>query len=144
VAGKKSHKVDNKKVNNSHGWRCGIPTQKLCLIKKQNKENGIGYSSGKKSQSINQKNEGNEKMPERKYIQKCKIVEKVFEDSGYLLNVYINVDELVEMADSEGWVNLTIAKRMEPSDKGATHYAYENDFKPQKQAGYKPKTNDPF
>jgi len=81
-------------------------------------------------------------MPERKYINKCKIVEKVFEDNGYLLNVYINVDELVEMADSDGWVNLTIAKRMEVSDKGATHYAYENEFKPQKQAEYKPKTDD--
>ena len=89
-----------------------------------------------------QRNEGNEKMIERKYINKCKIVEKVFEDNGYLLNVYINVDELVEMADSDGWVNLTIAKRMEVSDKGATHYAYENAFKPQKQAGYKSKTND--
>ena len=29
-----------------------------------------------------------------------------------------------------GWVNLTIAKRREPSDKGATHYAYKNEFKP--------------
>ena len=86
-----------------------------------------------------QRNEGNEKMIERKYINKCKIVEKVFEDNGYLLNVYINVDELVEMADSDGWVNLTIAKRMEVSDKGATHYAYENEFKPQKQES---KTDD--
>jgi hypothetical protein len=49
------------------------------------------------------------------------------------------VDELVEMADSDGWVNLTIAKRMEVSDKGATHYAYENEFKPQKK---EPKTDD--
>ena len=102
----------------------------------------IQATSEKKSQNINQRNEGKEKMPERKYINKCKIVEKVFEDNGYLLNVYINVDELVEMADSDGWVNLTIAKRMEVSDKGATHYAYENEFKPQKQAGYKSKTDD--
>ena len=82
-----------------------------------------------------QTNEGNEKMIERNYINKCKIVEKVFEDNGYLLNVYINVDELVEMADSDGWVNLTIAKRREPSEKGATHYAYKNDFKPKTDDG---------
>ncbi len=136
MAGKKSHKVDNKKVNNSHGWRCDIPTQKLCQIKKQNKENGIRYSSGKKSQSINQKNEGNEKMPGKQYINKCKIVEKTFDDGGSLLNVAINVDELVEIADPNGWLNLTIAKRREPSEKGATHYAYKNEFKP--------KTDDPF
>jgi len=46
------------------------------------------------------------------------------------LNVSINVDELVEIADPNGWINLTIAKRREPSEKGATHYAYKNEFKP--------------
>ena len=69
-------------------------------------------------------------MPERQYIQKCKIVEKTFDDGGSLLNVSINVAELVEIADPTGWINLTIAKRREPSEKGATHYAYKNEFKP--------------
>jgi hypothetical protein len=45
------------------------------------------------------------------------------------------VDELVEIAEPNGWVNLTIAKRREPSEKGATHYAYKNDFKPKADDG---------
>jgi len=80
--------------------------------------------------NTNQRKEGSARMPERQYIQKCKIVEKTFDDGGSLLNVSINVDELVEIADPNGWINLTIAKRREPSEKGATHYAYKNEFKP--------------
>ena len=53
----------------------------------------------------------------------------------------LNVDELVEIADQNGWVNITVAKRREPSDKGATHYAYVNEFKP-KTNGFKSKTDD--
>ena len=82
-----------------------------------------------------QTNEGNEKMEEKQYINKCKIVEKTFDDGGSLLNIALNVDELVEIAEPSGWVNLTIAKRREPSEKGATHYAYRNEFKPKTDDG---------
>jgi len=81
------------------------------------------------------RNEGNANMPEKQYINKCKIVEKTFDDGGSLLNVALNVDELVEIAEPSGWVNLTIAKRREPSEKGATHYAYRNEFKPKTDDG---------
>ena len=81
------------------------------------------------------RNERKAKMPEKQYINKCKIVEKTFDDGGSLLNVALNVDELVEIAEPSGWVNLTIAKRREPSEKGATHYAYRNEFKPKTDDG---------
>ncbi len=32
-----------------------------------------------------------------------------------------------------GWVNITIAERREVSEKGATHYAYENTYEPPKE-----------
>tara|TARA_R100000808_G_scaffold11048_1_gene28794 strand:+ start:646 stop:813 length:168 start_codon:yes stop_codon:yes gene_type:complete len=45
------------------------------------------------------------------------------------MNCAFNVDELQSIAQN-GWVNITIAKRREPSEKGATHYAYMNEYKP--------------
>ena len=83
-------------------------------------------------------NERNAKMEEKQYINKCKIVEREFTYQGdqiKVLNVALNVDELVEIADPSGWINLTIAKRREPSEKGATHYAYRNEFKPKTDNG---------
>ena len=29
-----------------------------------------------------------------------------------------------------GWVSMVISERREPSEKGATHYAYVNDYEP--------------
>tara|TARA_R100000781_G_scaffold70379_2_gene44216 strand:+ start:1450 stop:1653 length:204 start_codon:yes stop_codon:yes gene_type:complete len=29
-----------------------------------------------------------------------------------------------------GWVSMVIAERREPSEKGATHYSYVNDYEP--------------
>lgn len=72
------------------------------------------------------------------YINKCKLVEKVFDDGGALINAAFNVDELAEHADENGWVNIVISKRREPSDKGATHYAYVSDYKPEKIPEKKP------
>ncbi len=68
---------------------------------------------------------------DRQFIQKCKIVEKTFPDGGALFNCSFHADELKQIANEQGWVNITIAKRREPSEKGATHYAYVNEFKPE-------------
>ncbi len=68
-------------------------------------------------------------MPEKQYINKCKIVEKEFDNGGSVLNCAFSIDELKSMAEN-GWVNITVAKRREPSEKGATHYAYKNEYKP--------------
>ena len=66
---------------------------------------------------------------EKQYVNGCKIVKKEFDNGGSVLNCYFKLDDIQEMSEN-GWVNLTIAKRREPSDNGATHYAYKNEFKP--------------
>ena len=66
---------------------------------------------------------------EKQYVKGCKIVKKEFDNGGSVLNCYFKLDDIQEMSEN-GWVNLTIAKRREPSDNGATHYAYKNEFKP--------------
>ena len=68
-------------------------------------------------------------MPEKQYVNKCKIVEKEFDNGGSVMNCAFNVDELQSIAQN-GCVNITIAKRREPSEKGATHYGYKNEYKP--------------
>lgn len=69
-------------------------------------------------------------MKEKTYINKCKLVEKVFDNGGSLINAAFHIDELAQHANENGWVNITIAQRREPSDKGATHYAYLNEYEP--------------
>lgn len=69
------------------------------------------------------------------YINKCSIKEYKFPDGGSVLNCAFGVDELNEHADENGWVNITIAERREPSDKGNTHYAYKDEFEPKKKDG---------
>ena len=39
------------------------------------------------------------------------------------------VDEL-QANSKNGWVSMVISERREPSEKGATHYAYVNDYEP--------------
>jgi hypothetical protein len=51
---------------------------------------------------------------------------------GDLFNASFKMEELQKMA-KRGWVNITIAERREPSEKGATHYAYENTYEPPKE-----------
>ena len=72
-------------------------------------------------------------MEEKKYVNGMIIKEKVFDNGGTQLKLNIKTDDFIaqlkEMSEN-GWVNLTIAERREPSDKGATHYAYKNEFKP--------------
>ena len=42
------------------------------------------------------------------------------------------VDEL-QANSKNGWISMVIAERKEPSEKGATHYAYENTYEPPKE-----------
>ena len=69
-------------------------------------------------------------MAEKNYIPTS--IKKVVTQYGELFNVAIKVDELQKIA-KKGWANITIAERREPSEKGATHYAYENTYEPPKQ-----------
>ena len=76
------------------------------------------------------------------YINKCAIKEYKFPDGGSVLNCAFGVDELKEHADDYGWVNITIAERREPSDKGNTHYAYKDEFEPNKDSDRSSGSND--
>jgi len=57
---------------------------------------------------------------------------------GTMINANFKVEDL-QKNSKNGWVNMVITKRREPSEKGATHYAYVNDFEPKEGAknGYK-------
>jgi hypothetical protein len=72
-------------------------------------------------------------MADKKYINKCAIKEKVFDNGGRLLNVAFNVAELSQHANAEGWVRIVIAPRRQPDEKGKTHYAYKDEWEPQPQ-----------
>ena len=80
---------------------------------------------------------------EKNYINGFVIKEKSFDNGGKILKVSVKVDDFVEQLreiESKGWANLNIAKRKEPSDKGVTHYVYEDQWKPEKDYN---ETNDP-
>ena len=80
---------------------------------------------------------------EKNYINGFFIKEKSFDNGGKILKVSVKVDDFVEQLreiESKGWANLNIAKRKEPSDKGVTHYVYEDQWKPEKDYN---ETNDP-
>ena len=73
-------------------------------------------------------------MPEEKnYINGMVIKEKVFDNGGKQLRVWIRVDDLIEQIkdiEENGSANLIISRRKEPSESGVTHYAYEDSWKP--------------
>tara|TARA_R100000315_G_C5219442_1_gene131678 strand:+ start:1010 stop:1264 length:255 start_codon:yes stop_codon:yes gene_type:complete len=84
-------------------------------------------------------------MAEKRYIEKSRLVEKVFDNGGSVINCGFPLEELEAIAEN-GYVNMTIAKRREPSDTGATHYAYKNEYKPKdfNLEDSKQNENDPF
>ena len=64
---------------------------------------------------------------EKNYI--ASSIKKVTTQYGDLFNANIKLDDLKKI-EKRGWVSITIAERKEPSEKGATHYAYENTYDP--------------
>ena len=54
---------------------------------------------------------------------------------GTLINANLKLEDLTNIAKN-GWVQITIAERKTPSEKGATHYAFENKYEA------KPKVNN--
>ena len=69
-------------------------------------------------------------MSEKNYV--ASSIKKVTTQYGELFNASFKVDDLQKIA-KKGWCNITIAERREPSEKGATHYAYENTYEPPKE-----------
>ena len=57
---------------------------------------------------------------------------------GTMMVANFKLDELQKNAKN-GWVSMVISERREPSEKGATHYAYVNDFEPKEKANTTPK-----
>ena len=57
---------------------------------------------------------------------------------GEMMVANFKLDELQKNAKN-GWVSMVISERREPSEKGATHYAYVNDFEPKEKVNTAPK-----
>jgi hypothetical protein len=78
----------------------------------------------------------NKKMAEKQYVNGLIIKEKVFENGGNQLKLSIKTDDMVKQLkelDDNGWVNLIVTRRKEPSDTGITHYSYVDTWKPTKK-----------
>ena len=57
---------------------------------------------------------------------------------GTMMVANFKLDEL-QKNSKNGWVSMVISERREPSEKGATHYAYVNDFEPKEANKTAPK-----
>ena len=74
---------------------------------------------------------------DKQYVNGMIIKEKVFDNGGTQLKVSIKVDDLTKQLNEikdDGWVNLIVTRRKEPSDAGVTHYSYVDTWKPKKKA----------
>ena len=80
-------------------------------------------------------------MAEKNYIPSS--IKKVTTQYGDLFNMAIKVDDLQAIA-KKGWANITIAERREVSEKGATHYAFENTYEPEQKKEVKDNDDVPF
>mgnify|MGYP003109552550 FL=1 len=56
-------------------------------------------------------------------------IKKIKTQYGSMMVANFKVEELQANAKN-GWVSMVIAERKEPSEKGATHYSYVNDYEP--------------
>jgi uncharacterized Fe-S cluster-containing radical SAM superfamily protein len=59
-------------------------------------------------------------------------IKKVTTKYGDLFNASLKLEDLQKIV-KRGWVSITIAERKEVSEKGATHYAFENTYEPPKK-----------
>jgi len=72
-------------------------------------------------------------MEEKKYVNGIVIKEKTFDNGGSQLKMSVKVEEFVSQLKSiedNGWANLIVSKRKEPSDTGVTHYVKVDTWKP--------------
>lgn len=77
-------------------------------------------------------------MAEKKnYLNGIFIQTHKFTNGGEILKCGVKVDDfckaLQECAKENGWANIIIAQRREPSEKGHTHYVYEDTYQAQVQ-----------
>ena len=60
---------------------------------------------------------------------------------GTLINANLKMEDLQKI-EKNGWIQITIAERRTPSEKGATHYAFENKYEPKEGYVKKETSND--
>ena len=75
---------------------------------------------------------------DKNYINGLVIKEKTFDNGGSQLRISVKVQELIEQLqaiEENGWANILVSRRKEPSDKGVTHYAYQDTWKPDGNKG---------
>jgi hypothetical protein len=75
-------------------------------------------------------------MSEKKYVNGIIIKEKTFDNGGTQLKMSIKKDDVIQQLnelEDNGWVNLIISRRQNPSDTGITHYTYVDTWKPSKK-----------
>lgn len=77
--------------------------------------------------------------PAKTYVDAIFIKERKFGDDGKALKVSIHCKDFFEFAKKHknegGWLNIDIMERKTPSEKGHTHYAVLDTWKPKDQEG---------
>lgn len=61
--------------------------------------------------------------------------EVTFDQGGRLINFSVNVNQLKELANERGYVNLTLRDRRDEDDYGNNMYIVLNDYKPKTKEG---------
>jgi len=79
-------------------------------------------------------------MSEKKYLNGVFVKEKQVKDFT-VLKCSIKLEDLKEFVNDSGYVNFDLLKRKEASEKGITHYAVLDEWKPEKQPE-KPESKD--
>ncbi len=84
-------------------------------------------------------------MAETKYINGILIKERTFDNGGSQMKISIKTEDFInelKEVDENGWCNLILNKRQEPSDKGVTHYLKVDTWKPDPNKSSMNNTND--
>ena len=84
-------------------------------------------------------------MAETKYINGILIKERTFDNGGSQMKISIKTEDFInelKEVDDNGWCNLIMNRRQEPSDKGVTHYLKVDTWKPDPNKSSMNNTND--
>ena len=84
-------------------------------------------------------------MEETKYINGILIKERTFDNGGSQMKISIKTEDFInelKEVDENGWCNLIMNRRKEPSDKGVTHYLKVDTWKPDPNKSSMNNTND--
>ena len=84
-------------------------------------------------------------MAEKTYCGIGRVVETKF---GKMLKLSMTEEDVKTLQENivDGWVNVDVGKRKEPSERGTTHYLTVNTWKPEKKEAKKdePATEEDF